>query len=88
MRNLSGFRLCAHGLKVESYKWLNGSNVCDKFECAEVQDEILVSSNAIALRCMSCAENAMMFYWPVQALTCFCPASNHRQTLFLSCASL
>jgi len=40
MRKLSKFRLCAHSLKVESYKRLGGSNVCDKCECAEVQDEI------------------------------------------------
>eukprot|EP00983_Pelagomonas_calceolata_P027967 876936-Pelagomonas_calceolata.AAC.1 len=39
IRNVSRFRLCAHGLKVESYKWLGGSNVCGKCECAEVQDE-------------------------------------------------
>eukprot|EP00983_Pelagomonas_calceolata_P040142 1137475-Pelagomonas_calceolata.AAC.1 len=39
MRNMSRFRLRAHGLKVESYKWLGGSNVCDECESAEVQDE-------------------------------------------------
>eukprot|EP00983_Pelagomonas_calceolata_P005768 189893-Pelagomonas_calceolata.AAC.1 len=38
MRNVGSFRLRAHGLNLESYKWLGGSNVCD--ECAEVQDEI------------------------------------------------
>ena len=39
MRNVSRFRLRAHCLKVESCKWLGGSNICDKCECAEVQDE-------------------------------------------------
>eukprot|EP00983_Pelagomonas_calceolata_P080017 1154956-Pelagomonas_calceolata.AAC.1 len=38
-RNVSRFRLRAHGLKVKSCKWLGGSNVCDKCECAEVQDD-------------------------------------------------
>eukprot|EP00983_Pelagomonas_calceolata_P070080 1150628-Pelagomonas_calceolata.AAC.1 len=41
-RRLSRFRLCAHCLKVESYKWLGGSNVsnvCDNCDCAEVQDK-------------------------------------------------
>eukprot|EP00983_Pelagomonas_calceolata_P035353 1105597-Pelagomonas_calceolata.AAC.1 len=48
MRNVSRFRLRARGLKVESYKWLGGSNVCDK--SAEVQDEYMLSPIAIALR--------------------------------------
>eukprot|EP00983_Pelagomonas_calceolata_P067454 1149482-Pelagomonas_calceolata.AAC.1 len=39
MRNVSRFRLCAHCLKVESCKWLDGSNICDKCECAEVREE-------------------------------------------------
>eukprot|EP00983_Pelagomonas_calceolata_P046597 1140259-Pelagomonas_calceolata.AAC.1 len=39
MRNVSRFRLRAHGLKVDSSKRLGGSNVCDKCESAEVQDE-------------------------------------------------
>uniref|UniRef100_A0A7S3VU70 Reverse transcriptase zinc-binding domain-containing protein n=1 Tax=Dunaliella tertiolecta TaxID=3047 RepID=A0A7S3VU70_DUNTE len=39
MRNVSRFRLRAHCLKVESCKWLGGSNICDKCGCAEVQDE-------------------------------------------------
>eukprot|EP00983_Pelagomonas_calceolata_P036164 1131456-Pelagomonas_calceolata.AAC.1 len=39
MRNVSRFRLRAHGLKVESCKWMGGSDVCDKCESAEVQGE-------------------------------------------------
>eukprot|EP00983_Pelagomonas_calceolata_P066205 1148913-Pelagomonas_calceolata.AAC.1 len=39
MRNVSRFRLRAHSLKVESCKWLGGSNICDKCERAEIQDE-------------------------------------------------
>eukprot|EP00983_Pelagomonas_calceolata_P025466 800693-Pelagomonas_calceolata.AAC.1 len=39
MRNVSRFKLCAHCLKVESCKWLGGSNVCDKCGSAEVQDK-------------------------------------------------
>jgi hypothetical protein len=38
-RNVSRFRLRAHGLRVESHKWRGGSPNCDKCECAEVQDE-------------------------------------------------
>eukprot|EP00983_Pelagomonas_calceolata_P040592 1137681-Pelagomonas_calceolata.AAC.2 len=40
MKNARRFRLRAQGLKVKSYKWLGGSNVCDKYESVEVQDEI------------------------------------------------
>eukprot|EP00983_Pelagomonas_calceolata_P004265 138911-Pelagomonas_calceolata.AAC.1 len=40
MRNVSRFRFRVHGLKVQFYKWLGGSNVCDKCECAEVQDKV------------------------------------------------
>eukprot|EP00983_Pelagomonas_calceolata_P035103 1097676-Pelagomonas_calceolata.AAC.1 len=48
MRNVSRFRLRAHCLKAESCKWLGGPNfsvtlggpnICDKYGCAEVQDE-------------------------------------------------
>eukprot|EP00983_Pelagomonas_calceolata_P046640 1140277-Pelagomonas_calceolata.AAC.1 len=39
VRNVSRFRLRAHCLKVESCKWLGGSNICDKCGCAEVQKE-------------------------------------------------
>eukprot|EP00983_Pelagomonas_calceolata_P019692 620457-Pelagomonas_calceolata.AAC.1 len=40
MRNVRRFMLRAHHcLKVESCKWLDGSNVCDKCGCAGVQDE-------------------------------------------------
>ena len=39
LRNVSRFRLRAHHLRVESCKWLGGSNICDKCECNEVQDE-------------------------------------------------
>ena len=39
VRNVSRFRLRAHHLKVESCKWLGGSDVCDKCGCNEVQDE-------------------------------------------------
>jgi len=38
-RNLSRFRLHAHNFRVESCKWLSGSNLCDKCSCNEVQDE-------------------------------------------------
>eukprot|EP00983_Pelagomonas_calceolata_P015696 498431-Pelagomonas_calceolata.AAC.1 len=44
MRNVRRFRLRAHGLKVDSYEWLGGSNVCDKCESAEVQDEAVLLS--------------------------------------------
>ena len=39
LRNISRFRLRAHHLRLESCKWLGGSNICDKCECGEVQDE-------------------------------------------------
>eukprot|EP00983_Pelagomonas_calceolata_P057735 1145195-Pelagomonas_calceolata.AAC.1 len=39
IRNVSRIRLRAHCLKVESCKWLGGSNICDKCECVGVQDE-------------------------------------------------
>eukprot|EP00983_Pelagomonas_calceolata_P034270 1073809-Pelagomonas_calceolata.AAC.1 len=56
-RNMSRSRLRAHSLKVESYKWLGGPNVCDKCECADTQTRNMLSSIAIALRRVSCAEN-------------------------------
>eukprot|EP00983_Pelagomonas_calceolata_P028603 895700-Pelagomonas_calceolata.AAC.3 len=49
MRNVSRFELYAHGLKVESCKWLDGSNICD--ECAEVQDEKPALFYCICLEC-------------------------------------
>eukprot|EP00983_Pelagomonas_calceolata_P073484 1152156-Pelagomonas_calceolata.AAC.3 len=52
MGNVSRFRLRVHCLKVESCKWLGGSNLCDECECAEVQDEKQLSFIAIALRCV------------------------------------
>eukprot|EP00983_Pelagomonas_calceolata_P023271 732981-Pelagomonas_calceolata.AAC.1 len=55
MRNLSRFRLRAHYSKVESCKCLGGSNVCDKCECAEVQDETHV------LFYFKCFENWFQF---------------------------
>ena len=39
LRNFSRFRLKAHHLRVESYKWHGGSSICDKCECGEAQDE-------------------------------------------------
>ena len=39
MRNVSRFRLRAHHFRVESCKWLGGTNICDRCECNEVQDE-------------------------------------------------
>eukprot|EP00983_Pelagomonas_calceolata_P062488 1147327-Pelagomonas_calceolata.AAC.1 len=37
--DLPSFKLHTRGVKVKSYKWLGGSNVCDKCEIAEVQGE-------------------------------------------------
>eukprot|EP00983_Pelagomonas_calceolata_P117491 1160420-Pelagomonas_calceolata.AAC.21 len=52
--SLGGLDRKPKGVKVKSYKWLGGSNVCDKCESAEVQDEFMLSSIAIALKRVNC----------------------------------
>eukprot|EP00983_Pelagomonas_calceolata_P128253 1161492-Pelagomonas_calceolata.AAC.2 len=81
MRNVSRFRLHAHGSKVESYEWPVGSNVCDKREC-EVQDEkhVLFYCHSSALQgegCPTAAAAAAAAAAAVETRThCRCPPSD------------
>lgn len=86
MRNVSRFRLRAHHFRVESCKWLGGSNICDRCECTEVQDEKHV---LFFCRCAEvCALRAKykdLFVDIFRPLHAFAPASESEFIPFLAC---
>jgi len=49
MRNVSRFRLRAHTLAVDSSIWRGGSDHCDKYSCAAVQNEVHVLFHCLDL---------------------------------------
>ena len=86
LRNISRFRLRAHHLRVESCKWLGGSNICDKCECGEVQDEKHV---LFFCKCTEVQELRTrykdLFEEMFKTLHVFAPPSNADFIPFLAC---
>ena len=86
LRNISRFRLRAHHLRVEFCKWLGGSNICDKCEYGEVQDEkhLLFFCKCTEVQELR-ARYEDLFEEMSKTLRVFAPSSNADFIPFLAC---